>query len=311
MYKQMDSLWSGGAVALFCVLMVMATACTETTTDEAPAEGEQTQGRFALLTMTADTGHSPRVGDEIEVTGQFVTYDGPSADWAMRALDLWIPEGDRSLWRDRCRLMLDPPKEHGVGGASTTHIELVEAGYVELSSHHQSTLELHHVPDLMDYFSGVVYRLGPNHGFAYVPEQAYRFSGSGSADVGPFDVMLHAPEAMELTSVAEQPRDNSLDVKVPEEGDFAIEWIAQDPETKVYFDVYHDDLSPAPLLSCTADDDGRFDLPEDALIALRAHYPEASFRMVVRRAELVDFIVEGVDWARAAFITSDVIFLTP
>lgn len=288
-------------------------ACSEDGTGAPPTQAEHTleHGRFALINLNAATGHSAQATRELEVTGQFVNYTAPDVDWALGALDLWVPTEERMAWDDTCELkldaLLDPTLDSAYLETLPSHrIELLNAGDVQLVADTAAELESRYVPDLLVYMSGMVYRLDPGHGFTYQPDAAYLLEGQGQDALGSFAVSVRAPQPMVLATINGDTFGGPIDATVPADGTLALEWLAYEPQGgQIYLDLYSDAHSPAPLMSCTVADDGRFTLPRDAMLSLSERYPGFSMRLVARRAAISQFPLDGVDWAQALFVTSD------
>lgn len=277
------------------------------------AASPEDQGRFALFTLDAVTGTAR--ADEVEVTGQFVSFAGPADTWAMEVLDLWMPEPLANGSLDACRLTLDALEPSGTsstvsGEIPDYRIELLDAGNVTLARDQRRPLGVHVIPDLQIYLSGVVYGL-EHSSVPYRPGAAYLFEGLGSTDVPSFNVAIEAPLRMDITRVDGQSYDEAVELVVPRDRDLDLRWRPSATDEVVYVDLYDDARSAAPLLSCSVIDDGQFSVPHAALQHVRETVPDAALRLVARRAHAVDFDLSGFDWARVVFSTSDVVFLTP
>lgn len=279
------------------------------------------EGRFALLALNTATVRQAGVADSlsasaVEVAGQFVAWSGPDDRWALRVLDLWLPEPEANGGLDACRLTLDALEAEVRLSAQDElpdyRIELLDAGGITLARDERSDLQVHYLPDLQAYLSGLIYGLeaGP---VPYHAEAAYLFEGDGGYGVEAFDVTIAAPPAMVLVAVDGQPYDSMLELVVPSGRDLALDWaVTGTPgDDVVFLDLYDDARSAAPLLSCTLTDDGHFAVPRAALEQVRQAVPDAALRLVARRARAVEFPLDGFDWARAVFTTSDTVFLVP
>jgi hypothetical protein len=297
------------------VLMSTLAACAESA--ETPARGVdevgegEVVGSFAMMALAVEEVEGDAAMD---VIAQFVAYAGPGDRWAMQALDMWSPP-PLEWGVDRCELV---GGVEGMGEWSKAHppsIHLLDAGQLTVSAEQPHALQVRRVPDLMGTFSGAVYRLPRPHGLSYVPGELYTVRGEGGETVGPFEVTLQAPRAVELLAVGGQPVEAGAGEKRVATGSLAqglqLEWGEGQPEHAVYVDVYHDGVSSQAQLSCVLADDGEFVIPGGLMEELRRRWPGVSFRVQVRRADVVDFPLAGVTWAQAVFVASDGVLLTP
>jgi hypothetical protein len=262
--------------------------------------------RFALLTVAS----SPSVsGEQLEATGQFVEYSGPSESWALQALDLWVPPDPASAELDGCRVDVEPFGDPEAPDGVDAAIRLLDAGRISLRRHGgTATLERYSLPGLQTYLSGVFYEIT---GVAAPEPRVVQLANSGAPEVEPFAVTAELPATIRMSAVDGLPRGSFDAVALSSSRDLLIEWsrTASDAPGVVYFDLYDDARSATALLSCVARDDGLFRVPADALRRITERYPDAALRLVARRAAVVHVPLAGFEWAQAVVQASDVVFL--
>lgn len=176
-------------------------------------------------------------------------------------------------------------------------VELLDVGALHIGvADAEERLTPRTFPDLASVIAGVFYAGDAALPMPRAELDEYRFHAEGSADVGPFDVLVPAPaEPSGLALVGADGTSAMLDGRladVARTGSLTLLWDAEDPRDQVEVEL----LAAGQSLTCVARDEGSVRVASSLLAALPAD-PQA--RLSVRRVRVSPFDAPGMDAAYA------------
>jgi len=310
--------------ALLAVFVGLA-ACSPTDDDAVAAgwsaaldvEGGSVES-FALLTATVawPRARAARQDEPVSLRGVFVAHQGRSRDALLDILGL--PQLLELQAEDSCVLVAGERAGRGADGfrsaVDDAWVDLRDAG--RLSVHLEGTapqsLEPQYIPDVVPLVSGVTYAGSAALGQALTKRPAaagVRFAGSGSGEVGPFDVHVELPAPLRLYSVGGRYAQRGH-VPVPSAGDLPIRWDARgSSDEPLLVELSRRSFGAVDTIRCVVADDGAFVVPGALRARLPEHRESATDRLTVRRVTGAEFYAPGIDEGWAFAIAEDFVLL--
>lgn len=278
--------------------------------------------RFAVLTATVvwPRARTARRAEPIALRGVFVAHEGLGREAVLDVLSL--PQLLRLEPEDSCALVSESGARWSTGDTfrdtETGWVDLRDAGRVtaHVGAGAPQALEAQFIPDVLPTVSGVTYAGAAGFGDALLTPRTdarlspmLRFVGSGSGEVGAFDVAVELPAPLRLYAVGgRSPRRGH--VRVAATGDLAVRWDARGgAEEPLLVELTRRSFGAVDTVRCVVVDDGSFVIPADLRTQLPEHREPATDRLTVRRVAGAEFYARGIDEAWAFAIAEDFVLL--
>jgi len=157
-------------------------------------------------------------------------------------------------------------------------------------------------PSVYGVVSGVLYGSDESLPLPFRPEHEYRVSGSGSSQIGSFDVSLVAPD--EITGLSVAGAEVGVEaVRIEAGSPVEIRWEPGAEVADVLVELSWIHFGTEQSVLCRSRDDGDADLP--ASVASRLADPGVTdARLTVYRIVRSTFAADGLDEAEARFVVS-------
>ncbi|MBI3072013.1 MAG: hypothetical protein HYY84_07810 [Deltaproteobacteria bacterium] len=153
---------------------------------------ERTSGRVGLIVGSVRTNDRDLGADTVRFDGFFARHRGISAMATIDALDVRAVADVLGHRAGECWIEAQPSTERG-------EIELLEVGALSAQGAATERLDAKTVPRLLDRISGTLYKTA--HDVTLGVDRRVRVRSMGGASVGPFEVRLEIPSAMNLVAV--------------------------------------------------------------------------------------------------------------
>lgn len=276
--------------------------------------------RFALLTATAvwPRARAAQRSEPMALRAVFVAHEGQTREAVLDVLNL--PQLLRLQPEDSCSLVSDDGALRSGGDAFRSAddgwVDLRDAGRVvaQVGAATGQELEAQFIPDVVSTISGVTYAAAAGLGDGLLGHRtapALRFVGSGSGEVGPFEVGVDLPAPVRLYAVGGRYPQRGH-VRVARAGDLPLRWDARGTaEEPLLVELTRRSFGAVDTVRCVVVDDGAFVIPAAARDQLPDHREPATDRLTVRRAAGAEFYARGIDEAWAFAIAEDFVLLDP
>lgn len=243
---------------------------------------------------------NPHVSTGVALYAQFLEVHGISLRAANDALDVWTPE--LALDEDTCSLQ-DPT----LHDRADVRVRMFDVGTIAVhADDHFAALTGRRVPDLAT-LSGVVY--GNESGFdldeaflPYLPDAQYTIEAPGGAHTGGFSVALRAPAYPVFDVISGSFVVDDAPIAL-HGADLAIAWNEIGDRDSIFIDV----TSSRARLTCRVEDDGDFSIPATVLGKLGGEGP---LTVTMRRADVVELPIDGIDRGQFVFAASNEVRVT-
>ncbi len=222
-------------------------------------------GRIALITLRVHNSFGlPDV--PLEVTGQFVEYEGISALAVRHALDMWghddVPQSGACRLRERVAPAV--PRE-----PFFTHIALLGAGELSLEGPLGGvTLYPRRLPSVLPYLSGVTYGTDANDHLGHVDDELVAIWASGSEAVPAFDLEVRLPAPVRIAALNDATPGSATALELPFADGLSVAWSPAEGGGEVFLDFVSDSPGATVELRCAGDESGRLRLGPDLIAAL-------------------------------------------
>ena len=268
---------------LFAVLGALGVGCTGAGPDAVLDADVSSRTQGIVFVERVDDGGGARV----HVGGRFFRSQGVQAE-ALPAL-VGAPPAASSVGCTERGAM-------GEGLDSTqAEVQLLDVGAIDARADALvARMSPHRLPDLWNVVSGVVYGLD-----GQLPAGAWQFTAAGDPTTlrGAFDVSGAPPEPMAELRIGDDalPLAHGAAVSLPRRGGLSLRWArgASTDRVAVVFEG-------AGTLSCSARDDGSFDLEAQQVDRVRELLRQGG-TLSVHRLRVIPFAVSGIDRASLVF----------
>ncbi|MFT7623606.1 MAG: hypothetical protein ACI9WU_002789 [Myxococcota bacterium] len=303
------------AVVFVGIVALCVMACFESPPSQDREEEDGPADRFGLIQVSYEEHRVPGgAKPQLHASGLFVRHVGLSRSSVLSLLDQSptpVPGMD-TVEVGQCVLQsrdLGRPNEDADG-----YVELMDAGVVGMELGPRVTrLQHRYWPDRQGYVEGLSYEGALPARSAPVATGFLTLTGSGSPRVGNFMVRLAVPPVPRLLTLNDEPI-TSIWADVDFDQDLELGWVAAEtaPEQAgpVYVELAVMHFDRTSSLVCVAPDSGRFTLPRETLQRLeQVVTPDATVRLVMRRAAGSAFAAAGLQTGRALFVSRDSVLL--
>lgn len=193
-------------------------------------------------------------------------------------------------------------------GDDVEAVYFMDAGDLSITvggGHH--ALEGHYFPDVFPQVAGLVYD-GVVRDDGSVGPDAMRVEGHGSGAVGPFDVTVSAPEALEILSVTAR---GSAPAEAGLRGAVDVRWTpsARGDDAEVLVQLVRRGFDRVASVTCAVEDTGRFVIDGSLVASLPSFGADQTDRLHVSRVTLEAFEAQGLDEGRVVVLARDSVFL--
>lgn len=268
---------------LFAVLGALGVGCTGAGPDAVLDADVSSRTQGIVFVERVDDGGGARV----HVGGRFFRSQGVRAE-SLAALVGAPPSTATGGCTERGAM--------GEGLDSTqAEVQLLDVGAIDARADALvARMSPHRLPDLWNVVSGVVYGLDGE-----LPTGAWQFSGAGDPTTlrGAFDVSGAPPEPMAELRIGDDtlPLGPGAAVTLPRRGGLSLRWTrgASTDRVAVVFEG-------AGTLSCSARDDGAFDLDAAQVDRVRELLRQGG-TLAVHRLRVIPFVMSGIDRASLIF----------
>jgi hypothetical protein len=155
-------------------------------------------------------------------------------------------------------------------------------------------------PDLLKVVDGVMYSTEEGHGARFLPGATYSLHSSGTDMIGPFEVVLEAPDDLgEVKLDGVSPAEQPPGVKRGE--DLVISWEGAGWGDEVIAEFTWTSLGLPWSLVCRMRDDGLFVVPGDRTRGLQDPMHGGDEELTLSRVRQVAFRAEGLSGGTFAF----------
>lgn len=264
-------------------------------------------GRIALLTLRVQNSFG-LPDAPIEVTGQFVEYEGISALSVRHALDMWghddVPQAGECRLRERTTAAA--PRE-----PFFTHIALLDAGELAFEGPLGGvTLHPRRLPSVLPYLSGVTYGTDADDHLGHVDDELVGIWASGSEEVPAFDLELRLPAPVRIAALNGVTPGSATTLELAFADGLTVAWSPADGGGEVFLDFVSDSPGASVELRCAGDDSGRLRLGPDVLAALgdEGRAPSA-LRVTATRLRSASLELSGFEAAEVLAIAEHSVLL--
>lgn len=201
------------------------------------------------------------------------------------------------------------PVTDGDDGAS---VRLLDAGELMLDTGGgTSMLDSHYFPEMYSAVGGIAYDglVYDSHAFGF--DRPLTITADGSDEVGELTVTIDPPEIIHLHSVGGAPTRHAR-AWLPDDGGLEVTWLAGDDrrgDRVAVLRYVRRGFDHMARVTCVADDDGAFTIPEAALALLPDLGADQTDRVVIERVHASPFSGPGMPEGVAVAIASDAIVL--
>lgn len=262
-----------------------------------------TEGRITAAMNRYLDNRFPEPYEQFVVTAMFPRFDLEYADLADGLLAAQVPDPDLAL--DTCAPpipVLNLHKRRPRPG--DTAMELLDVGNLSLELDDElRTVPTRTFPDLLKVIDGVTYSAEEPQEARYLPGDAYTFRATGGDAVGPFEVVLEAPD--DLGEVRVDGVVPTEQVPIVERGeDVEITWEGQGYGDEVVAEFNWTSLGLPWKMTCRMRDDGAFVIPGELTRALQDPLRTGDEELTLSRVRQVAFRSQGLTSGWFAFVVS-------
>jgi hypothetical protein len=268
-----------------------------------PAPGAVTRGILRAASSRHVDGNGDFPVEPFAVTAVFARYD-PEFEDLLSSLLPWQRE-EPEVGLDACGPplpVLGVKQPRPVPGE--TAIQLLDAGNLTLAVEGEElSVSTRTFPDLLKVVDGVMYSIEESRGARFSPGAGYSFRSNGTDLVGPFEVVLEAPEDLgEVKLDGVSPTEQPPAIRRGE--DLAITWEGAGWGDEVIAEFTWTNLGLPWSMECRMRDDGLFVVPGDRTRGLQDPLRSGNEELTLSRVRQVAFRASGLSSGTFAFVVA-------
>ena len=310
------------AVAFVVAVAVVACAGPEDGSEVSVAAPRSE--RFAVISLTYsdavgvaaddERGEAAVPHDRLVSQAYFIDSRGVAREDVLRLLSSPI-DGlvDLEIPVDACVVEQRDVAAESAPDEASANIRLLDAGELMLETADRTAmLDSHYFPEMYSAVSGLAYDglLDDSHAFGF--DRPLVVTADGSDEVGEFSVAIEPPPVVHLHSVGGEPAHQGR-AWMPDDGGLELTWNAavarRLPEDVAIVRYVRRSFDRVARVTCVADDDGAFTIPEAALALLPDLGPDQTDRLAIERIRAVPFTGPGMPDGLAVAIARDAVVL--
>lgn len=262
----------------------------------------------ASLNRYVETGYDEPF-EQFGLMGMFINHDideTVGVDGLLRD-----PETEMIIDKDGSPIALDmctiPAQSLEMGlpnlAGKESSIELLDVGDLAVSfGDEKKPIPARTFPDLLEVIVGVLYTADETQGFTYSPGQTYNLKGSGTEEVGAFEVALDAPTDLSSIKIDQMsPGDRPF---VHRGGDIEISWESDGYGDEVIASFNWTSLGSPWSMTCRMRDDGHFVVPASMTSKIPDPLTCSDEELTISRIRQVAFRADGLSEGSFQFVVS-------
>jgi len=156
-------------------------------------------------------------------------------------------------------------------------------------------------PDLLKVINGVIYTANPDSRLELIPGRTYTLKTTGTDLIGPFEVVLDAPDDLgDIRLNGQSPADG---IPSPaRDNPLQLTWEGSGYGDEILLETAWNALGLSWNFTCRMKDDGAFDIPADMSMLLNDTRGETPHEMSLTRIRQVSFAARGLSFGSFTFV---------